>query len=383
MQKYKVDWLAFSVRCDDEKAENTLDENILNLLGYQFSEFEPTSGKNFYDTGATIGNYVNIFWNEKNNNQNRPNKNDTMACVFTGQGATDLAIRNNNDWVKILKTLMDYQSKVNITRIDLALDDFSETVSFDKIEKKLKKGHYRSSKRSYNIIKTSDKEGRPLGTTIYLGSARSSGGRGNWFGRFYDKRAQYISKNQLVPTEIRDFWEKQGKESWQRYEISYSKRYTDDIVQDIINGESIDKIFKTSLRDLLEILTPRGKDSNTRRWYKTSWWEDFLQYDERKTFSLAERDVMLADTFEWLRVSVLPTLNILEQIGNEVGFDVYDLLRNAKKLNQVSKKQHRMIADSRTIDSETLNDYLKKFLTGKKVEDLRIKEEVNENGKDL
>ena len=56
---------------------------------------------------------------------------------------------------------------------------------------------------------------------------------------------------------------------------------------------------------------------------------------------MPERDVMLAETLEWLRVAVLPTLNVLEKIGKERGFDVYDLLRKAKKPNELSKKQSR------------------------------------------
>ena len=46
-----------------------------------------------------------------------------------------------------------------------------------------------------------------------------------FYARFYDKKAQYESKNELFPTEVRDHWAKTGKEVWQRYEISYSKKY--------------------------------------------------------------------------------------------------------------------------------------------------------------
>ena len=302
-----------------------------------------------------------------------------MNVVFTGQGSTDLALRNDNDWIKIFTILTTYEPKnkpkpkdeeddkpsVNITRIDIALDDYDGLVKFDDIEKKLKKGHYRSSKRSYNIVKTSDQTGQKLGETIYLGNARSeSGSRGNVYSRFYDKLAMYYAKNQLVTSDVREYWKKTGKEVWQRYEISFSKNYTNSIVEAILNGESIDKIFKTSLRNLLEILTPRGSDTNKNRWYKTRWWEDFLQYDERKGFDLPERDVMLAETIEWLRVAVLPSLNVMEKIGQERGFDIYDLLRRAKKPNELSKKQSRLIADTRNKSDETINDYLTKFLLG-------------------
>ena len=176
---------------------------------------------------------------------------------------------------------------VNITRIDIALDDYDELVKFDAIEQKLKKGHYRSSKRSYNIVKTSDQNGQKLGETIYIGNARTaSGSRGNVYARMYDKLAQYREKNQLVTSDVREHWKKTGKEVWQRYEISFSKNYTNSIVEAILNGESIDKIFKGSLRNLLEILTPRGKNKN--RWYKTKWWEDFFAVRRKKRLRLTK-----------------------------------------------------------------------------------------------
>ncbi len=43
--------------------------------------------------------------------------------------------------------------KARITRLDLALDDYNAVVNFEKIERKLKSGDYRSSKKSYNVIK--------------------------------------------------------------------------------------------------------------------------------------------------------------------------------------------------------------------------------------
>lgn len=385
MQKYKIDWLSFSVRCYDDEPTNTLDENILELLGYDFAEEFSTdiSGKNFYNRGATISGYVNVYWNDYTDTKNpvRKNSSKTMNVVYTGQGSTDLALRNDNDWVKIFSILTTYEPKnkpkpkddeedkpaVNITRIDIALDDYDELVKFDDIEQKLKKGHYRSSKRSYNIVKTSDQNGQKLGETIYIGNARTaSGSRGNVYARFYDKLAQYKEKNQLVTSDVREHWKKTGKEVWQRYEISFSKNYTNSIVADILNGESIDKIFKISLRNLLEILTPRGKNKN--RWYKTKWWEDFLKYDERKGFDLPNRDVMLAETLEWLRVAVLPTLNVMEKIGKERGFDIYDLLRNSRKPAELSKKQSRLIADTRDKSDGKINEYLTKFLLGVEIE---------------
>lgn len=78
---------------------------------------------------------------------------------------------------------------------------------------------------------------------------------------------------------------------------------------------------------------------------------------------------MLAESLEWLRVAVLPTLNVLEKIGQERGFDIYDLLRKARKPIELSKKQSRLIVDTRNKSDETINEYLTKFLLGIEIEE--------------
>ena len=62
-----------------------------------------------------------------------------MTVVFTGQGSTELAEKWDTDWVSIFRTLKEYGG-VNFTRIDLALDDYDETVRFSDIEKNSIKG---------------------------------------------------------------------------------------------------------------------------------------------------------------------------------------------------------------------------------------------------
>ena len=178
------------------------------------------------------------------------------------------------------------------------------------------------------------------------------------------KKAQYESKNELFPSKVLNHWAKTGKETWQRYEISFSKKYAVKIVEQFLEGDKVDKVFKTSLRSLLEILTPRRGDTNKARWYKTKWWEKFLAYDESMDFSLDERDVMLGDLLEWLRVAVLPSLALLEQVGEERGFDVYDLLKKAKKPTEFSKKQNRLYVNSQSLPDEVINRYLSEFLGG-------------------
>ena len=136
MQKYKVDWLAFSVSFEDE--EQTLDPQLLKILGYDLADFDEIPGRFFYNSGATYRNYVNVFWNDPEKPWHK-NSSRTMTVVFTGQGSTELAEKWDTDWVSIFRTLKEYGG-VNFTRIDLALDDYDETVRFSDIEKNSIKG---------------------------------------------------------------------------------------------------------------------------------------------------------------------------------------------------------------------------------------------------
>ena len=81
MLKYKVDWLAFSVSFDDE--EQTLDSQILKMLGYDLADFDEIPGRYFYNAGATYRNYVNVFWNDPDKPRHK-NSSRTMTVVFHG-----------------------------------------------------------------------------------------------------------------------------------------------------------------------------------------------------------------------------------------------------------------------------------------------------------
>ena len=179
---------------------------------------------------------MNVFWNDPSKPIHK-NSSRTMTVVFTGQGSTELAEKWGSRWVDVFQLLVAYGG-VNFTRLDLALDDYDGAVDLDKIKQKLADGHYRSSRKTYNIVKTSNSKQSPLGETIYIGNARAdNGSRGNVYARFYDKRAQYLAKNQLFPTDVREYWQRTGKEVWQRYEISYSKNMLGQLFSDFWRGK--------------------------------------------------------------------------------------------------------------------------------------------------
>ena len=86
---YKVDWF----QCTEDGTEKILklsESNFFRFLleiGYENDKFQEISGRYFYEKGLTLGNYLNIFFNECEN----PYTKASVYFQFTGQGSTDLA----------------------------------------------------------------------------------------------------------------------------------------------------------------------------------------------------------------------------------------------------------------------------------------------------
>lgn len=356
---YKIDWFAFTI---PDEVDGNGEKNsflVLENLGYVLEEFEEISGRYFYNSGFTLGGYVNLFYNDYDKDLAK-NTSHSRNYVFTGQGCTDLAQKIQNDWVGLFSVLTDLGAK--ITRLDIALDDFHSVVDFNKMERKLISGHYRSSKKTYNVVKQADVTGDIKGYTIYIGSqAKSSAG--TYFLRCYDKYAQYKSKSQIPPQEAID------SGIWQRYEISYTKKKARKIVDLMVNdGQTIGSVFMDSMRDIVEFLEPTKTQEkeihkNKNRWKVSPWWSKFLDGAGKVKLGEPERDLDLGGLLRWLRVSVVPALKLLELLGQEKDFDIYEIIKEIE-ITGFSKKQKRLFNNAIRQPKTEILDYLMKFREG-------------------
>lgn len=338
---YKVDWFAFSVEnsLDTEGSESGF--KILESLGYEVNDFEEIEGRYFYNSGLTLGRYVNIYYNDYTK-QVLKNSSHTRNYVFTGQGCTDLAKRIENDWIHLFKTLVEFG--VNVTRLDLAIDDFNQNLDFDKIERKLNKGHYKSRKKSYNVVKEANVNGDIKGYTIYIGARRASSG---YYCRMYDKFAQYKSKMQLPPEQAIETG------SWQRYEISYTKKKASMAVEKMISGETMGEVYKGTMRAIVDFLVEDKTQQNKARWKVCDWWEEFLEGATKIKLGNPEMDADIERTLKWFRQSCLPSLQMLNEICKRLDVDFYELLKGME-IVEFSKKQNRLIEECKAMPDEVL-----------------------------
>lgn len=351
---YKVDWLAITISDSIDQNSEEFELLLLENLGYKIKEFESIPGRYFYNSGLSLGGYVNVYYNDIKKDVHR-NSSMSRNYVWTGQGCTDLAQKIDSDWNSFFKLLLDLKAK--ITRLDLALDDYNAVVDFEKMERKLKSGDYRSSKKSYNVIKEADVNGEVKGHTIYLGS-RSRSAKGCYFMRCYDKYAQYKSKAQIPPEEAI----KTGK--WQRYEISYTKKKAHKVVEGLaLYGQSISSVFQETARDIVEFLQRDKNQKNKSRWKTCKWWEDFLDGAEKARLGDPEKDLDLGRMLRWIRTSVLPAIHLMDDILQEKGFDFYELMKETE-IDDYSKKQKRLKNNVKEVSKADLIKHLEKFKEG-------------------
>lgn len=356
---YKIDWFAFTVADEIDKNDAENDFILLKNLGYDLDEFEEIPGRYFYNSGLTLGGYVNVYYNDYNKLLAR-NTSRSRNYVFTGQGCTDLAQKIDNDWVSLFSILRNLG--VKITRLDLALDDFHAVVNFEKMENKLKKGHYRSSKKTYNVVKQADVTGEIKGYTLYIGSqAKSSAG--TYFLRCYDKYAQYKSKAQIPPQEAIE------SGIWQRYEISFTKKKARKIVDLMVDdGQTIGSVFMDTMRNIVEFLEPTKTQEkeihqNKSRWKTSSWWEKFLDGAGKVELGEPERDLDFGSLLRWLRVSVVPALKLLEDLGEVKNFDIHQIIKEIST-PEFSKKQKRLFNNAIKQSENDISLYLERFKNG-------------------
>lgn len=351
---YKVDWLALTI--PDYKDQNADDFELLLLenLGYNIAEFEEVPGRYFYNSGLTLDGYVNIYYNDREKLVSR-NSSMTRNYIWTGQGCTDLAQKIDSDWSRLF--LVFNELGVKVTRIDLALDDYHAVVDFDEMETKLKNREYRSSKHGYNIVKEVGDDGLTKGHTIYIGS-RSRSAEGCYYMRCYDKFAQYKSKAQLPPEEAVST----GK--WQRYEISFTKKKAQKVVERIgLDGRNLGTVFKETARDVVEFLVPDENQKNKSRWKTVDWWEKFLDGAEKAKLGDPEKDVDLGRMLRWLRTSVVPALHLLQEVSSAKEIDFFEILKSIE-IEEYSKKQKRLKRKTNKMSKEDLQAYLELFKRG-------------------
>lgn len=282
-----VDW----VSCTFLEVQNW--EKVANLIGLHSSEFlVQNKGFNGYQNSAKYGSIL-IAFNEKGTNA-------SMGCHlnFNGQACREFEqlFGSHLDWSLFFRIILKH--KINITRLDVAIDDFKGYFTIDKLYKTAKKGCMTASriKKARRFEEFFIEDGKTAGQTFYIGKS-------DWVIRFYDKKEERINKGKDVYVDV-----------WNRYEIQLRSKVAFEAVNYLaFNETELGNFVKGFLKEKIDFKIKNKNDTNKSRWKSKKWWSKFLGDIEAIPLSQQAPDMTIEKKYNWVNKQVSKSLYMLTE----------------------------------------------------------------------
>ncbi len=250
MEQNKIiyDWVTFTTRIHSV-------DNIIDMLGLGDVTFMALDrGMNGYPCCIHYGG-ISICYGGR--------EDMGICCCMSGQGCRSFETYGNGDYNSLFDTIIDNYSEdsakrqMNLTRLDIAYDDFNGLLDIDTIAIETLKQNYVSRAEKWSVTNSSE------GCSVGIGSMRS-----DIYIRIYDKKAER-KRDDLA--------------HWVRCEIQL--RGVNAIGFAKLGGDICKNYFGV-LNNYLRFVTPSETDSNKRRWHTAEWWLKFLEsYDSVSIFA--------------------------------------------------------------------------------------------------
>lgn len=265
--KIIVDWLQFTLLRD-----NGLD-TVFKILKLNPADFEKLDKGGLGYKDQLINNNIRIYFNG--------NQGMGINTSISGKGCRYIESQGIDLWSLLFR--LSRSDKINITRLDLALDTSVKLI--DKLRRNIDTKKYISKSRSISYICKSGKDSTRT-ETIYIGS-RSS----DLMIRIYDKAIEQGLEEQ----------------DWERWEIVLKKDKIKEAIpllkKDI--SRAFRNILYTYFRPVKEVL------SNKSRSKICNWYLKFLGQVEKVSLYKDPAEKTIEDKWAWVEKQVAPTLALL------------------------------------------------------------------------
>lgn len=281
-----VDWLQVTFL----DISNPFD--IVTLLGMENSDFEDKSTGKFGYASHIRCNNIAIYFGTQ----------DHVHLEITGQGCRQYEAKKIHDWTALIGLFL--MLRVNITRLDLAIDDFLGYFKVPTLYQKFRKGHAKSIFKDYRYMTSGKIADRGVtGNTLYVGSPTS-----RLMVRFYDKYLERTSKGYQL---------EDGITCWNRTELQLRDERASTAAMMIASEDfNIGELISGILKNYINFLNPKRNkdgsiDKNKSRWPVSDFWLKFLGDIAPIKLSQAAPDKTIETTFNWFENSITPSMAAL------------------------------------------------------------------------
>lgn len=245
-----IDWFTFTTRKDSLS-------KIFDVIGISEDNFiDIHKGYNGYKSSLYFEG-ISICYDGSKWIDDKGNLHDMGIMVnMCGKGCRAFEDNSKKTFKELFEYIVARLDDYNITRLDVAFDDFKQVLDINKIADDVFKKNYVSRFRniSVNWSRSEDIEGY----TIYFGSEKS-----DLMYRMYDKKAE----QKIIDDSMH----------WIRFEMQCRNIHAQTFVELICQDFDVSEVFFNTLNNQLRFVVPSA-DSNKRRWAIAPYWEKFLQY---------------------------------------------------------------------------------------------------------
>lgn len=302
--KIIYDWLSFTSKIHSQG-------NIVDLLGFSELTFRIIPGAHGYKDRLYYDK-VSIHYNGR--------EDMGVWCELSGQGCRNFETFGHGDYERLFDFIAEHDNVMNLTRLDVAYDDFDGLLDLDLIIEYVQKQYYISPFREWQIVLGSK------GNSILLGSPKS-----DILIRIYDKAKE------------RGF---EDGRHWVRLEIQMRRKLAENFAN--LNMSISEKFFSV-LNNYLRFLDPNENESNKSRWDTAPFWLDFLESLQR--ISIYEKPGTEYNEFSLENYVMKQAGNsihtYIECFGKDKFFD--ELQHRGTMLN---KKQEYLIDKHKTVQKD-------------------------------
>ena len=180
-----------------------------------------------------------------------------------------------------------------VTRLDLALDDYSRRLKFNDVINAVKNGNF-SGAKNYYIHESGQRDKEETGVAVVLGSASS------------DKRLTIYDKA----------IESKGKINSIRLELRLRDELSDNVYRYLFEREFRPLDVAACILGSVKFLNRTKQDKNLDRLPLLKWWQSFIEYLEATPFKINRPKVVrhVESTVNWLCRQVSSSLAVLSRV---------------------------------------------------------------------
>lgn len=279
-----VDWLQVTFKDVSDV------HDIFTLLKLSQDDFiDLDNGKYGYDSQFRFG-HIAVYYNQY--------KNAMMGIhlEMSGQGCREYEQYVTGGMTSLIQECFRYD--VNVTRLDLAIDDRVGYFTVKTLERTLKDGFVKSKfKKSRSITEFKISDAQELGKTLYFGSPQS-----DLQIRFYDKFQEMTAKGKDL----------EGITSWVRTELQLRRENAVNAAYLIATGKGLHSIVLGILKNYVTFCA-RTTDTNKSRWKMAEYWKKFLKDVEKIKIAKEMPEASIQRSLDWFENSVTPTFSLLAE----------------------------------------------------------------------